>query len=136
MSYMVDIKSAVKSHAASWNPTLIVFDNKPAQTKQEPEFIRIIVLTGQTNIATRAGINVTGTRQRVPLILRFNVYTQVNNDTDRSDQLCDEVIRHWQKKTFGGLQTLLASAERIGEAAPRYRAQVDVQGFYDHRIVV
>ena len=138
MSYLVDLKADIDAHVALWAPIAqLVEDNERSKTKELKEFVRMVVLPGDGFIATRTGVrHVTGTRIRYPVLIRFNIFTELHSGIDRCSEIADDILSHWQLKMSGRTHTLVGSYERGGEAPPRYKAAVDIEAFHDHINVV
>ena len=127
---LVEFDLAIRSHLSGWNPTLVVEDNKPVDTKKIKEYIRMTVLDGNGFLDEPAGVySVNGSTVLHPFILQFDVFTALNEGTERSNQLCQEVLDHWQVQNLGvGLELIAGSVERSGEQGNRYRKIVSIEG--------
>lgn len=88
------------------------------------------VLDGNGFLDEPAGVySVNGSTVLHPFILQFDVFTALNEGTERSNQLCQEVLDHWQVQNLGvGLELIAGSVERSGEQGNRYRKIVSIEG--------
>ena len=121
---------AIDDHLSTWNPTLIVRDNSPSPTSNVFEFIRLTVLHGTGFTDEPTGIySVNGSTVLHSFLLSFSVFTKIDTNTDRNDELCQAVLDHWQVRKLGpGLELSAGTLQRIGEDPPRYHTIVQISG--------
>ena len=127
---LIEFDAAIKAHLLGWNPVHIAEDNQPAETKGLDEYIRFAVIHGNGFIDEPAGVySVNGSTVLHPFVLQFDVYTKLNTDTMRNNELCQAVLDKWQVYKLGiGLDTIGGSIERIGEEGKHFRQAVSVEG--------
>ncbi len=127
---LIEFDAAIDTHIAAWNPTTIVRDNDPARTKKLDEYIRVTVINGNAFIDEPAGVrSVNGSTVLHPFILQFDVFTRLNLGVQRNNQLCQEVLDHWQVRNLEtGLHLIAGGVDRIGEQGTRFHQIVSVDG--------
>lgn len=133
-----EFNAAIDAHLVGWNPTLIIRDNEPAPTSGVLEFIRLTVLHGVGFVDEVAGIySVNGSTTIEPFILDFGVFTEINTGTERSSELCQMILDHWQVRNLGSkdLHLIAGSPQTIGEEPPRYHVAVQISGTREDRLI-
>lgn len=131
-----DFNAAIDAHLAGWSPAPVFKDNEASGTSHLTEFIRLTILQGIGFIDEPAGVySVNGSTVLHSFILNFDVFTEINTSLDRSDELCQLVLDHWQVRNLGrGLNLLAGSVQRIGEQAPRFHVVVQISGTREERL--
>lgn len=132
-----EFTAAIDAHLVGWEPAPIFRDNQEADSSGLTEFIRLTVLHGIGFVDEATGVySVNGSTVLHPFILQFDVFTKINSTTDRSDEICQAVLDHWQVRNLGNrtLNLLAGNVQRIGEEPPRYHVAVQISGTREERL--
>lgn len=133
---LIQFNAAIDSHMVGWAPAPVFRDNQLSATRNLNEFIRLTVLQGIGSLDETTGIySVNGSVVLHSFLLVFDVFTAINTNTDRSDELCQSVMDHWQVLNLGdSLHLGAATVLTIGEEPPRYHAAVQISGTREERL--